>query len=56
MKEKGLKQNSSIEKVILEMNKDIKNLQSECQKNEDILTAFVKETKNKIIEKISLIQ
>ena len=56
MKEKGLQQNSAIEKGMLEMTEDIKKLQTECQNNSDILIALVKETKNKIIEKISLIQ
>ena len=56
MKEKGLQQSSGIDKALLDMTEDIKKMQTECQNNQDILTALVKETKNKIIEKISLIQ
>ena len=56
MKEKGLQQKSGIETVMLEMTEDIEKLQTECQMNQDVLTALVKETKNKIMEKISLIQ
>jgi len=33
MKEKGLQQNSGLEKAMLEMTEDIKKLQTECQNN-----------------------
>ena len=55
MKEKGLLFEKNVEKLVFEMNSETKKLEVECENNKDIFKALVEETKNKIIEKISLI-